>query len=286
MNTVSNMEGLHCMPWLNEMIRKFILLAKEIPCFDRPSLYFRKLYAKYLYERDKTDNYAQGFLDTAECRVINAVYHKICEHWVERGVLESAKPLRTAQDIQEDDVVSIRCHTIFTGYHFIFAVVGKKTVDIYQSYGYSRPLYRISGISVAEFKRLIENMEKIDEQEYGLEKMREIEENIYGTDYESRMKMELREINRSGDSDGMDISREELETELFQKNVVQTAADFQMAVYKFKRPECKRASSSAPKSRKRKRESRGTRSSTASRTRGTKRRRKSNTNLNTNSNTK
>jgi hypothetical protein len=273
MNTATNVAGLYCMPWLNDMIRKFELLAKEIKCFASPSQYFRKLFAKYRFERQKS-NYAQGFLDTAECRVINTVYHNICEHWVHKGALMPATPLDSIDEAQEGDVISIRCPTIFTGYHFIFAVVGKKTVDIYQSYGYTRPLYKIGGLSTMEFKRLINNMRDmtgpLDEN---LKKMKEIEEKIYGTKYEEQMHKELREINRSSDSDGIKVEREELETELFQKNVVQTSEDFGMAVYKFVRSVCVTEQPAEKKSRKRTYEQIRDKSSSSSQQRKTKRRR-------------
>lgn len=269
------MDGLYCMPWLNYMIRKFILLAKEIKCFTKPQLYFLKLFAKYKYERRKS-NFAQGFLDTAECRVVNTVYHNICEHWVNQGVLAPAEPLDSIRKMGEGDVISIRCPTIFTGYHFIFAIVGKNTVDIYQSYGYTRPLYQIRGLSTEEFKRMVDNMGDLGKRSYSqetIEIVKEIEEKIYGTKYEDQMKRELREINRSNGSEGTmnEIGKEEMETELFQKNVAQTAAEFEMAVYRFvESPECLTEKKSRKKSRTK---SSSSSNSASSRRRTAKRRR-------------
>lgn len=231
MNTATNVDGLHCMPWLNEMIRKFILVAKEIQFFVKPSSYFRRLYAKYLRERMK-NNHSKGFLDTAECRIINTIFREICDFWVLRGDLQPSKPLLHAHEISENDVISIRCPSLFASYHFILAVVGKTTVDIYQSYGYSRPLYKIKGIPVSEFKRLVENMSKLDGPD-AMEKIKEIEEKVYGTNYESKMQQELKELNRSGDSDGIEIDMEELEMDLFYRNVKETRSEFKMDVYKY-----------------------------------------------------
>jgi hypothetical protein len=252
---ITHFEGAHCPLWMKQMLDKMVTIADDILCMKTPKLYFIRLFGKYLYESMKypLEKSLPHFLQYAECSIINLMFNKICRKFVNIGVLTAPVKIDFHRDftprtdylidqIEENDILSIDCPTIFTTYHFIFAVVGRDNVNIYQSFG-NVPLYR-NRLSLEEFKQQLKNMKNIRTypRDEALRMIEDFETNVYLIDYHARFNELLRDVNKNIGSDSDDdndpITMEELIDENYQRNIVTREREFSINVYKFIRSNC------------------------------------------------
>ena len=196
--TPTEFEGRRCPTWIRQQLDKMVRVSTEIGCMKYPSIFFNDFYIKYLREkmkyreREPFDPRARPFLE-AECSIMDAMFRKITSRFIriEPPVLRDIGNIENIDEITANDILFIRCPTIYAGYHFIFAVVNKKGtfVDVYQAYG-ARPLYRIQKIPIENFKNHLKFLKDIRSfpQEQAIPLMVFIEENLYKTDIDKKFK--------------------------------------------------------------------------------------------------
>lgn len=263
--TPTEFEGRRCPKWIKEQLDKMVRVSTEIGCMKYPSIFFNNFYIKYLREKinyratEEFDPRTRPFLE-AECSIMDAMFRKITSRFlrIEPPVLRDIGNIENIDEITDNDILFIRCPTIFAGYHFIFAVVNKKGtfVDVYQAYG-ARPLYRIQKIPIENFKNHLKFLKDIRSfpQEQAIPSMVFIEENLYQTDIYKKFKDYFDELNRNIEEGAIEDDEtdprtvEEYITFYFGENITKTENNFSIQCLKFVRSDCQ---TTGGKSRKRK----------------------------------
>jgi hypothetical protein len=254
-------EGHRCPLWMKESLDKMVRLSVEMGCMKSPRQFFTKLYGKYKFEKTRyrategVDPEARPFLE-AECSVMDKMYRKICSRFeteVQPPVLTNMGSLTNIEDIEANNILFIRCPTIFAGYHFMFAVVNEtgNFVDIYQAYG-TKPLYKIRGIPLEIFQsylKFLKNIKTISQEE-ALYLMIYIEENLYNTNIKQKtddyfeqiarnIEEGLIEENEDSDEDITDPKTPEEYIKLnFMNNVINNDVNLTVEVLKFNYSDC------------------------------------------------
>jgi hypothetical protein len=242
-NSISKFQDIECPVWMKDMLDNMIIMANDIFCMSNPADYFNKLFGKYKSQiiryrsTEPIDKTIPKFLAYAECRIIYTMFNTICDKFVKNGVLFPKTSLIDISDISANDILSIRCPTIFTSYHFIFAVVDKnaKYVYIYQSFG-NRKLYRLV-LPLEEFKINLQNMHNIKNypKEQALNLIKEFEKKIYDNDFDQLFD---KEVNTNNDDSDINLDKDELIDEYYQRNIIQNENQFQVDIFKFNHTDC------------------------------------------------
>lgn len=244
-DSISKFQDIECPVWMKDMLDKMIYIADDISCMLNPADYFNKLFGKYKSQiiryrlTEPIDNSIPKFLAYAECRIIYTMFNTICDKFVKNGVLFPKTSLISIgiSDISANDILSIRCPTIFTSYHFIFAVVDKnaKYVYIYQSFG-NRKLYRLI-ITLEEFKINLHNMQTIKNypREQALILIKEFEKKIYDNNFDELFDKEL---NTNDDDNDIRLDKDEIIDDYYERNILQNQNQFQVDVYRFNHTNC------------------------------------------------
>lgn len=253
MDNQTEFEGSKCPLWMADMLEKMVRIARQ-KCMKTPQQFFRELFGRYINEKIKygatepSPHELPKFLQDAECKLINLMYNKICNIFVDKGVLSPPQELQFNNNFTEEtdylidsitnnDILSIDCPTIFTGYHFITAVVSisGRFVDIYQSFG-NRMLYR-NMLSIEKFKQHLKNMKNITiyPREQALAMVKGFERQIYDNDFDA-----IFEDMANEDTGTIIIPKEELIDDAFDKFIINRQSSFSIKIYKFEHSDCLR----------------------------------------------
>ena len=232
--TLTDFGEAKCPIWMKQMLDYMINMSYNIGCMKTPAIFFKKLFNAYRSTQLKykatepASEVVPMFLKYAECRIINIMYNKICEKFVANNTLTSPITLNDIESISNNDILSITCPTIFTGYHYIFAVVNNNKVDIYQSYG-NRPLY-YTNLDLNEFKSHLTNMAHIQglPKDEALLAIKAFEQKIYLNDFDTL-------IHRQTDED---LTYDDVLNELYENFILKRENNFDVKVYKFNHSDC------------------------------------------------
>ena len=112
-------------------------LSKRVPFNPNSYIYLNEIY--YIFNENITNN--PDFLKYVECELSNKLFKEILIRSEKYNINENI----TIQQIQPNDILLIKCPSIFAPYHFINAVVNeeKTSVSIFQSFGSSMRLHKI-----------------------------------------------------------------------------------------------------------------------------------------------
>jgi hypothetical protein len=255
-DSITKFQNIECPVWMKDMLDRMINISNDISCMLNPATYFNKLFGKYKSEImryrsiEPIDNRIPTFLAYVECRIIYTMFNSICDKFVKNEVLYPKISLTNISDISANDILLIRCPTIFTSYHFIFAVVDKNAnnVYIYQSFG-NRKLYRIV-LNLEEFKINLHNMQTIKNypKEQALILIKEFEEKIYDNNFDELFDKEL----NTNDDDDIKLDKDEIIDDYYERNILQNENQFQVDVYRFNHTNCPTFGGNKRRTRKRK----------------------------------
>lgn len=260
-NSQTIFEGFKCPLWMKEMLDRMVTISNGMKCMKTPESYFRSLYGQYKYEKLKfkatepsSEITLHKFLEDVECKIINLMYNKICEKFVSNGVLSTPIELpfngnfteetdSLIDSITNNDILSIDCPTIFTGYHFIFAVVSSNglMVNIYQSFG-NRVLYK-NTLPIEKFKQHLKNMKNIKTypREKALEMVKAFEDEVYLSNFDQKFDEMANEDSDTKSVDSVEdesIPKEELIDDMFDRLILQRDTTISIKLYKFNHSDC------------------------------------------------
>ena len=146
---------------VQDKIRRLIQDATEIP-YDPNDLkdYFNKVFERLILNPENIRN--------VECFRMSEFYKHFARyilHMNHTSTHNNQTPV-TADDIPENSLLTIKIPGYPGEYHYITAVISpdKDLVDIYQSYGYSQPLYDVLNIPMDAFVELMEDCRILDQQ--------------------------------------------------------------------------------------------------------------------------
>lgn len=138
-------------PKVNKTMNEAYYMVEALPFNNNSDIYFNEIYQAFNNKMD-TD---EEFLKDVECLYSRDLFKRI---------LDDTKRYNVSSDIQlnqiePNDILLIKCPSIFAPYHFIIAVVNQNGTDvaIYQSFGSSKRLYKIN-LPFATFIQLMERL--------------------------------------------------------------------------------------------------------------------------------
>jgi hypothetical protein len=138
-------------PFVNATMNEAYNMSKVIPFNNNSDIYLNEIY-QALNNRMTTD---ENFLKDMECLYSYDLFKKILDDTKKYNVTPNIQ----LNQIEPNDILLIKCPSIFSPYHFIAVVVNEvgNEVAIYQSFGSSRRLYKIN----LPFATFIELMERL-----------------------------------------------------------------------------------------------------------------------------
>jgi hypothetical protein len=199
-------------------------LAKSIKCVTTPENYFKQFY-KLLIKSElqlKGESIPSSpatisikeYLSKAECNLTFELFRRILSNLKSKHVFSREKLIKI-DEIQENDVLTIKCPSAFASYHFLTAVVSAdgSDVTIYQSFGYNKSLHK-KVMRLDRFKELLSlivslekattNTSKLDDIDTDItakDGIKQIETELYSLNYERKLAEELEIINRKSGSE-------------------------------------------------------------------------------------
>lgn len=174
------MNGAYCDDKvINEKMTHAIKVAKTVDFNSDSYVYLNKIYNK-LAEVMRSNN---SFMEDLECFSIFKMFKALLTglHKYE------AKDNIPLGEITSEDILLIKCPSIFASYHFIIAVVNpdKTEVSVFQSYGSYKKLHKIV-LSYGEFMSLLEDLKTFKDADADFDAtykmMINVEEKLYGID--------------------------------------------------------------------------------------------------------
>lgn len=182
-----------------EMVKAYNI-AKTITPSQNARIYMDELFNSYRNKMDIEPN----FLERIECFLIKNLFEKIVKEtglYFDNGQIE-------IKDIKENDILFITCPEILSEYHYITAVISedKTEVDIYQSFGASIKLYKLT-LPFNDFIGYLEVIKsyKTPESSFFVEKEKiySLENNLYGINIKTQLEM-LEKQNKDDDENDED----------------------------------------------------------------------------------
>ncbi len=163
-------------PEINDTMIDAYKIVMSIPFNNNSILYFNQIYQELNNRIERDEN----FLKDVECHYSYKLFKKILDDTDKYDVLSNIQ----LNKIEPNNILLIKCPSIFASYHFIIVVVSEdgNEVAIYQSFGSSKRLYKIN-LPFATFIELMGRLStfknKIDfNKDYQM--MTEIESQLYG----------------------------------------------------------------------------------------------------------
>lgn len=141
-----------CMnPFVNATMNEAYNMSKIIPFNNNSDIYLNEIYQAF-NNRMATD---ENFLKDMECLYSYDLFTKILNDTEKYNITPNIQ----LNQIEPNDILLIKCPSIFAPYHFIAVVVNEvgNEVAIYQSFGSSRRLFKIN----LPFNTFIELMERL-----------------------------------------------------------------------------------------------------------------------------
>ena len=122
---------------VNETMNEAYKLSKRVPFNSNSYIYLNEIYTIF---NEKITN-DPNFLKFVECELSNKLFKEILTRSKKYNIKENIK----IEEIQPNDILLIKCPSIFAPYHFINAVINeeKTSVSIFQSFGSSMRLHKI-----------------------------------------------------------------------------------------------------------------------------------------------
>jgi hypothetical protein len=188
-------------------------IVMSIPFNNNSILYFNQIYQELnnRIERDKK------FLKNVECHYSYQLFKKILD---DTNKYDASLNIQLDK-IEPNNILLIKCPSIFAPYHFIIVVVSEhgNEVDIYQSFGSSKRLYKLN-LPFATFIQLMGRLSTFKDdinfnEDYQM--MTEIESQLYGinipeyTSFLTEQFEEQQEKNRKEQEDDEDDEDDEFE---------------------------------------------------------------------------
>lgn len=156
-------------------------------------------------EMDQNTN----FLANVECELTNKLFKNILDR-----TKKYSNQIVNISDFRPNDILLIKCPSVFAPYHFIVAVISQdnENVNIYQSFGSSVKLNNIK-MSYTDFISYLERIKEITNSNMSFvdyyNQMKPIEEKLYGLDFPSY----LQKIENYYKNDDEEFDDEELDEE-------------------------------------------------------------------------
>ncbi len=183
---------------INNKMNQLIETAKSIP-FSEPYDYLHKVYEKFSYNTDNI--FSSNHLQNVECFFIYNIFQEIVKNTNKFRIYNDI----SLNQIEPNDILFIKCPSIFADYHFIVVAVNatKTEVSIYQSFGQSMQLHQIV-LSFNEFINLMKQLDTFGTRNFDTDfmMMKEIESILYGLDVNNYIKSQETIYNyKNSDSD-------------------------------------------------------------------------------------
>jgi hypothetical protein len=138
-------------PAVNETMNEAFNMVETIPFNKNSDIYLNEIYQAFNNRMTRDEN----FLKDMECIYSYDLFKKILDDTKKYNVTPNIK----LNEIEPNDILLIKCPSIFAPYHFIAVVVNQNGTDvaIYQSFGSSKRLYKIN-LPFATFITLMERL--------------------------------------------------------------------------------------------------------------------------------
>jgi len=163
-------------PKINDTMIDAYKIVMSIPFNNNSILYFNEIYQKLNNSIEENSE----FLKDVECLYSYKLFKKILDDTDKYDVLSNIQ----LNKIEPNNILLIKCPSIFAPYHFIIVVVSEdgNEVAIYQSFGSSKRLYKIN-LPFATFIELMGRLSTFkDDNDFNedYQMMTEIESQLYG----------------------------------------------------------------------------------------------------------
>jgi len=161
---------------INDTMIDAYKIVMSIPFNNNSILYFDKIYQELNNRIESNIN----FLKDVECHYSYKLFKKILDDTDKYDVSSNIQ----LNKIEPNNILLIKCPSIFAPYHFIIVVVSEdgNKVDIYQSFGSSKRLYKLN-LPFATFIELMGRLSTFkDDNDFNedYQMMTEIESQLYG----------------------------------------------------------------------------------------------------------
>lgn len=199
---------------LNESMVKAYNKAMQIQPEQNIRHYFNEIYESYdremalpsiegdyRNEENTSPNESKNFLEDVECVLSKELFKRIVEAtglFDDLGMVTINRPADIPYTVQEDqihgnDILFIKCPTVFATYHYITVVVSqdRTQVDVYQSFGSSTLLHKLT-LPFNQFIGYLNDILNYKNPDNFFEKyptIRSVEENLYGINIKDYMKL-------------------------------------------------------------------------------------------------
>lgn len=203
-------------PYVNNYFDN-IVKKTPLPLPKKPNKYLKEIYNLLLRLKNYEDRHPLTLekrdfmirLSNAECRITFNLLMKLLDR--SKLFKESKKSsIMDMEDVEDDDILFIKCLCLTSEYHFITAVVynNRKKVDIYQSYGNSKPLYKrtLSYDLFLECLKFLHTHHKISKENYN--KLNKYEHILYGINTNDEL-IRFARLNTSDSDEDEDDSDED-----------------------------------------------------------------------------
>jgi hypothetical protein len=200
---------------INDTMIEAYKIVMSIPFNNDSILYFNQIYQE-LNHRMETNS---EFLKDVECLYSYKFFKKILNDTNKYDISLNIQ----LNQIQPNDILLIKCPSIFAPYHFIIVVVNENIdrVDIYQSFGSSRRLYKIN-LPFNTFIKLMNRLLKFKNSNNFIEDykmMTEIESQLYGINIPEYVSILTEQFERQQEQSRKDLGSdfEEIDDDIIEE---------------------------------------------------------------------
>lgn len=193
---------------VNQTMNEAYKISKRVPFNPNSYIYLNEIYNIF---NEKITN-DPDFLKYVECELSNKLFKEILTRSEKYNIKEDIK----IEEIQPNDILLIKCPSIFAPYHFINAVINeeKTSVSIFQSFGSSMRLHKIE-MNYNTFQNYLLSLNMYRKEgrtfidDYNM--MLPIESNLYGINVPDYIAINEAQFNKKEEDEEDDIDDDEEE---------------------------------------------------------------------------